>query len=109
MVSLEEAKLKLLVLELQVEGIKTSYHDIRMVEMSVIRIGNDLEKMTGSREVKQVMNYLDRVIMKIRMVQIMLHALEIASGPIGWLYFGATALSTGMMIGEPIYDSLQGK
>jgi len=109
MVSLEEAKLELQQLELQVEGIKTSYHDVRQVEMSIIRIGNSLEKLTGSPQVQAAINQLNRVIWTIRALQMSLHALEVASGPFGWLYFGATALSTGMMIGEPIYDSLQGK
>jgi hypothetical protein len=39
----------------------------------------------------------------------MIHALEIAEGPIGWLYFAATALSSAVMIGESFYQGTVGR
>ena len=100
MVSLTEARQQMETLELQVESTKMSYHDLRIVEMSIIRIGNALEKMTGSKEVSQAINTLNRLIFTVRSLQIAMHALDIAAGPIGWLYAAATIIGFGVMVGE---------
>lgn len=104
MVSLEEARAQIEDLKIQVEGINMGYHDLREIEVSIIRIGSALEKMTGSKEVERAISDLNRLIWTIRSVQIAIHALELAEGPIGWIYFAATLVGTGAMM----YDTIRG-
>lgn len=104
MVSLAEAKLEIEELQMKVSDVKLSYHDIRQVEYSITRIGNALARMTGSPEVQQAIDNLNRLISTIRMAQATLHAFEIAEGPIGWLFFAASAIGTAIVT----YDAMRG-
>jgi len=104
MVSLEEAKIQIEDLKQKILDVEMSYHDIREIEIAMIRIGSALERMTGSKEVKAAISECNRLIWTIRMTMIAINALSVAEGPVGWLYSGATALALGVMG----YDAMMG-
>jgi len=104
MVSLAEAKREIDELQAKVSEVGLSAHDIRQVEYSITKIGNALARMTGSPEVQRAIDDLNRLIMTIRMAQATLHAFEIAEGPIGWLFFAASAIGTAIVT----YDAMRG-
>jgi hypothetical protein len=107
MVTLAEAKMQIEDLKTQVSSVQMSYHELRQVEVSLIRIGFALEKMTGSKELNKVISEFNRVIWTIRMTQIAINAFEAASGPVGWLFLAATTLGLGAMAYD-LFDTSRG-
>ncbi|MCJ7431099.1 hypothetical protein MUO83_07830 [Candidatus Bathyarchaeota archaeon] len=100
MVSLAEAKLELTALQERMSDVTLSYLEVRQVEMSLIRIGNLVSRMSGSPDVDNFIRKVNTAIMTVRALQIAMHALEVASGPIGWLYAATTIIGFGVMAGE---------
>jgi len=82
-----------------------------MIEASIVRIGNALERMTGSQEVKVAIEGLNKLIWTLRAAQTAIHALQIARAAAGdptawlyWVYAGATAVGAGIQV----YDAVRG-
>jgi hypothetical protein len=68
-----------------------SYSELRRLEMSFIRIGSYLNRIFPNSPASKIITDLERMIMLARTAQVAIHAVELASGPIGWL-FAATAI-----------------
>ena len=79
----------------------------RKLEISLIRIAGYLERLTGDANLKRFINTVQSAIVAVRTLQIMIRALELASGPVGWLYAGTTIVAAGMS-GYSIYESITG-
>lgn len=85
-----------------------AYADIRKLEITLIRLGNILRRITGSEEFDQILANIQRIIMIIRTAETAIRAFQMASGPIGWLYAGVGAvtgaISIGTMASDLMYD-----
>jgi hypothetical protein len=82
--------------------------DIRKLEVSMMRILSYIERLTpGNTNLANLINFIQHVITTIRTLQMAIHALEIASGPIGWLYAGTSIAAYGFS-GYSMYESLRG-
>jgi C4-type Zn-finger protein len=97
MVTIEEARLQIEELRAEVDKLTLSYHEVRQVEIILMRTLTLIERATGSKEIQQAINKVQTLIMTIRMAQIAMHALEVASGPIGWAYAATTVISAAAM------------
>jgi len=79
-----------------------TYREITKVETSIYRILEGVKRATGSEDLASYVNYTQKVINMTRSALWAIHALEIASGPIGWLYAGTTILATGMLMADTL-------
>ena len=111
MVSLAEAKLEIEELQTKIADVELSAHDIRMIEATIIRIGNEVGGMTGSKDIKAAIHTINAFIWATRMAQAAYHALMMAralggdpTALIYWAYFGATAVGAGLQV----YDATRG-
>ena len=98
MVSIAEARQKIEELRTEIESLKMDYHTLRELETVLNRTLFALEQATGSKEIKQAINNIQRLISMVRMAQLSIHALEIASGPIGWAVAISSIAATGVYI-----------
>jgi hypothetical protein len=103
MVSLDEAKLEIADLQTRIATTKMDRSELREVEMSITRLSSALQRMTGSREVDQALNKLNRLIFTIRMVQVSFTTLE-ATTPIGWIFAIASWLGLAVTVGETVLE-----
>lgn len=84
------------------------YSELRKLETSLFRILSYIRRMTGDENINNAIARVQQLITIIRMAQIALRALQIASGPIGWLYAGTTVVSLGFAVGDVMYDQTRG-
>jgi hypothetical protein len=74
-----------------------SYGELRKIEAIVFRIMGLIERLGLGKDINTIINNIQRIVMMIRMLQVTIHAFEVASGPIGWVYAGVTAVGTAVM------------
>lgn len=98
-------ELKLLASNEQVEvdylltvNAEMGYTELRKLEMSLIRILSLVKRFCGDENVAKAIGTIEKLIMMIRMAQIAIRALEIAEGPIGWLYAITTAVGASISV-----------
>jgi hypothetical protein len=84
-----------------------TYSEVRKLEISLMRILSYLEMATGSPEIQKFINSVQAAIVAVRSLQIAIHALEAATGPIGWVYAGTTVAAAALS-GYGIYESMKG-
>jgi hypothetical protein len=84
-----------------------AYSELRKLETVLIRITNYIERLTGSPELRKLLNFIQATITAVRSLQMALRALEVASGPIGWAYAATSVAATGFS-GYNIYESIVG-
>jgi hypothetical protein len=77
---------------------------LREMESVASRTARILTRMSGSDSFDAAMAKAQSLLMTLRMIQFSIHAIEVASGPIGWLYAGITAVTAAIYA----YDSMQG-
>jgi len=76
------------------------YSELRKLEISLFRILGYIRRLTGNENVENAIVAIQRLITIIRMAQIAIRSLQIASGPIGWLYAATTVIGLGFAVGE---------
>jgi len=82
--------------------------DVRKLEVSLMRILSYIQQLTGGNvELAKLITAIQKVIITIRSLQMAIRAAQLATGPIGWLYFGTTLVATAMS-GYSMYESLAG-
>ena len=90
-----------------------SYHELRELETILMRTLTMLERSTGSKEVREAINALQRLISIVRMAQFTIHAFQVATGPIGWIFAISGAISTTITAADMVasigYDSTRGR
>lgn len=78
--------------------IAPSYTELRKIEAIVMKVGQIIKKMGFGETVDQVIDGINKINMGVRLLQVTVHAFEIAAGPIGWIYAGVTLVSTVMTL-----------
>jgi len=86
-----------------------TYSELRKLETVLYRTLGFMQKMGLPPEVDGAIQAIQRLIMNIRLLQITIHAFEMATGPIGWAYFGITAATAAFNFGEMFSDGLKGR
>lgn len=104
MPSLAQVKREIDELETKLANLQGNYRDINMIETSITRITRMFERLTGSPEIKRALDELQRFIMLVRIAQATVHAFQVASGPIGWLFFVTGMVATGLMVGDTMVE-----
>lgn len=92
------------VLNLQIGDM--TYTDLRRVEMSVMRICSDLERIFGNTEASKILASLQKIIMLARQAQMAIRAAEMALVPgAGWIagLYAATMVASA---GFAAYDTI---
>ncbi len=77
------------------------------LEISLVRILGYVERFSGDANLNKFLSMVQRTILLVRSLQIALRALEMASGPIGWLYAGTSVVAAGMS-GYSMLESMTG-
>jgi hypothetical protein len=81
-----------------------SYNELRKLETSLVRILSMVSRFTGGENITRAIRTVERMIMTLRTLQIAIRAVEMAAGPIGWLYAATTVAAAGFTV----YDAMQG-
>jgi hypothetical protein len=82
-----------------------SFSEVRKIEMSLFRILSYVRRFCGNESVANAIAKGEQLITLARHVQIALHALEIAEGPIGWLYALTTVIGTGLAASDLMMEA----
>jgi len=95
LVTVAEARALLRQLKQEIADLKMDYHTVREMETLLNRTLTILEQSTGSKEIRQAINNIQRLITILRMAQYSIHAFQVATGPIGWaMAISGLALTT---------------
>lgn len=78
--------------------------NFRELEGLALRYLAITHKLGLPENAQQVINTLSRLIVLMRMTQRSIHALEIAAGPIGWLYALASVATTAFAVGDVLME-----
>lgn len=81
-----------------------TYSELRKIEIVMIRILSYVRRFCGNEELGKMLEYIEKAIMSLRMLQVTMRAIEMAEGPIGWAYAGVSMLGAGIMVGTEVYD-----
>jgi hypothetical protein len=82
--------------------------DINKVEVSMMRILSYIERLTpGNPSLSNLIQYAQQTITILRSLQMAIRAVQLASGPIGWLYAGTSIAAAGFT-GYAMYESMRG-
>jgi hypothetical protein len=84
----------------EIEGMKWNYHELREGETVFRRFLFLLEQSTGSQDIRNGIDLIQRLTSTIRVAQFAWVAFETATGPLGWLL----ALSGAIMAGSYVYS-----
>ena len=102
--TITEIKQQIADLETKVSSFSMSYHEVRELETILMRTLIVLERSTGSKEVAEAINRIQRLITIIRMAQFTIHAFQMASGPIGWAFAASGLLMTAITTGDAMVE-----
>lgn len=80
---------------------------LRELESVATRTARIIRMMCGSEDLDNAMMKMTKMLMLARYLQFALHAVEIAEGPVGWLYAGAS-VTWAAMAGNAMYDGQRG-
>lgn len=81
-----------------------AFSEIRKLEIVLIRCLNYAQQLTGDPNLQRGIQILEKAILTLRSFQQAARAAQLAAGPIGWLYFGTTALAAGISFGNLMTD-----
>lgn len=81
-----------------------TYNELRKVEMSILRILSYIRRFSGNEQIDKAIQKVMQLISAIRMAQIAIRALEIAEGPIGWIYAITTTVGAAIAVGTTVND-----
>ena len=82
-------------------------NNTRKLETSLIRIMSYLQRLSGDTNIDNFLGMVQKAIITVRTLQLALTALSVASGPVGWLYAGTSAVAAGIS-GYTLYESMIG-
>jgi hypothetical protein len=77
-----------------------SFSEIRRLEIVLVRVMSYAQQLTGDPNLKKGIQTIQQAIMSLRMLQIAIRAVQMASGPIGWIYAGTSVLAAGISYGN---------
>lgn len=81
--------------------------DIRKVESSLMRILSYVSMLNnGDPHLQKLIENTQRTINLMRSLQLAIRAVQLASGPVGWLYAGTSIIGAGLS-GYGLYESLR--
>jgi hypothetical protein len=78
--------------------------ELRKLEISMMRILSMLSRLTGDENIQKSIAKIERMIMTLRVLQATIRAVQMAEGPIGWLYAATTIVAAGISTSETIMD-----
>lgn len=84
-----------------------SYSEIRKLEIVLIRTLNYVEMFSGSKDLNKALRLAQQSIIVFKSLQMSMRAAQMASGPLGWAYFGVSVVASGMA-GYSMYESMIG-
>jgi hypothetical protein len=73
-----------------------SYRDLKRLEISLLRIMRYVQDFSGNKDLNKALQLMEKAIIMAKTLQMVIRAVEMASGPIGWLYAGTTVIAAGM-------------
>ncbi len=100
----EALRAKIAGLRDEVKNLSMSYHELREVETILNRTLEMLSRATGSEDLRKAIDLFQKAILMLRSLQLAMHAVEVASGPIGW----ALAITSIGMAAFNAYDTIRG-
>jgi hypothetical protein len=81
---------------------------VRKLETTIIRCLGYAEQLTGDTDIGRglsaAINKGQEAIIVFRSATLAANAFKAAAGPVGWIYFGVTALATGISFGHMMTD-----
>ena len=80
------------------------YHALREFETLLNRTLMILERSTGSKEIRQAINNLQRLMSIIRLAQMTILTFERATGPVGWALALSGMVMTGIYTSNAFYE-----
>lgn len=70
----------------------------RKLEGSLIRLAGYLVQMSGSPDIRKFINTVQDAMIAVRSMQQTIHLFYAATGPIGWIIAGTSALTTAFSV-----------
>ena len=87
---------------------ENAYSDIRKIEIICMRLLSIIQKFTGGDpNFQNMINMIQKTIMWVRHLQMTIHAFEVATGPLGWIYAAITAASFAVTSSDMVSDGLR--
>ena len=108
LVTLEEARLKVEQLRAEIADLKMDYHSVREMETLLNRVLIMIEQGSGSKEISQFINKIQRLITIIRLAQYSIHSFYVAAGPIGWALALSGLAMTAFTMTSTIAQEMEG-
>lgn len=84
-----------------------THSELRKLEASIMRILYLIRRVSGNDTLDNAIEQSQRLLIILRSVQIAIRAIEVASGPIGWLYAATSVIGVGLS-GYAMYESQAG-
>jgi hypothetical protein len=81
--------------------------EINKLETSLMRIAGYIQRFSGNQDLNRTLELIQRAIVTLKSLQMAIRAVQLASGPIGWLYAGTSIVAAGMS-GMAIFESTSG-
>ena len=75
-------------------NLNPTYSDLRKIEAIITRSMSLLRRYCGNEDIIAASEAITKFIALMRMLQITIHAVQIASGPLGWAYAAVVGVST---------------
>lgn len=85
-----------------------AYGDIRKIEIIMMRCMSIVQRFTGGNpDLANAIAMMQKTIMWIRHLQMVIHAFEAATGPLGWIYAAVTAVSFALTTTDAMADGMR--
>lgn len=85
-----------------------TYSEVRKLEMTMMRVMYLVERFSGSPELNRMLQYIQKSITALRQIQMAIHAVQMAEGPIGWAYAAISVISAATTVTTDVYDATRG-
>lgn len=88
--------------------IELSKSEIRKLGVSIMRILSYIEKLTGGDpNIQRAIRVMQQAITTAHTLQLAIRAVQLAAGPVGWLYAGVSIVGAGFA-GYSMWESVTG-
>jgi len=74
------------------------------LESSLIRLAGYLQRMSGSEDIRKFINLVQDAMIAVRSMQTTIQLFYAATGPIGWVIAGTSALTTAFSVARLTTD-----
>ena len=86
-----------------------TYSEVRKLETVIVRVLGYIKEMSGGNpDLIKAIEVIQRTILALRSLQLAIRAVQLSSGPIGWIYAGTTIIAAGIS-GYSIIDEITGR